>query len=73
MRVLKVTQNGAIRWKSYYWVYLTATLKGKYIGIEDLGKGIWEVYYNRSVFLGYFNENELRNKEKSIRLKTNLV
>jgi len=22
-KVLKVTQNGAIRWKSYYWVYLT--------------------------------------------------
>ena len=72
IRVLKVTQNGAIRWKSYYWVYLTAALKGKYVGIEDLGQGIWKVYY-RTVFLGYFNENELRNKEKSIRLETNLV
>ena len=72
MRVLKVTQNGAIRWKSYYWVYLTAALKGKYVGIKDLGNGIWKVFY-RNVFLGYFNENELRNKEKSIRLETNLV
>lgn len=71
-KVLKVTQNGAIRWKSYYWVYLTAALKGKYVGIEDLGKGIWKVFY-RNVFLGFFNENELRNKEKSIRLETNLV
>jgi transposase InsO family protein len=72
MKVLKVTQNGAIRWKSYYWVYLTAALKGKYVGIQDIGNGIWKVFY-RNVFLGYFNENELRNKKTSIRLETNLV
>ena len=71
-KILKVTQNGAIRWKSYYWVYLTAALKGKYVGVEDLSNGIWKVFY-RNVFLGYFDENELRNKEKSIRLETNLV
>ena len=53
-------------------VYLTVALKGKYVGIEDLGNGIWKVFY-RNVFLGYFNENELRTKEKSIRLETNLV
>ena len=72
MRVLKVTKNGAIRWKSYYWVYLTASLMGKYIGIQELGNGIWKVFY-RNVFLGYFNEKELRNKESSTRLETNLV
>ncbi len=72
MKILKVTQNGAIRWKSYYWVYLTAALKGKYVGIEDLGNGIWKIFY-RNVFLGYFNENELRTKEQSTRLETNLV
>jgi len=71
-RVLKVTQNGAIRWKSYYWVYLTAALKGKYVGIEELGNGIWKVFY-RNVFLGFFNEKELRSKESSTRLETNLV
>jgi len=72
MKILKVTQNGAIRWKSYYWVYLTAALKGKYVGIEDLGNGIWKVFY-RDVFLGYFNEKDIRDKEKSTRLSTNLV
>ena len=71
-RVHKVTQNGAIRWKSYYWVYLTASLKGKYVGIEELGNGIWKVFY-RNVFLGFFNENELRNKDQHTRLETNLV
>ena len=72
MKVLKVTQNGAIRWKSYYWVYLTAALKGKYVGIVDLGNGIWKVFY-RNVFLGFFNETHLRNKKSSTRLETNLV
>jgi len=71
-KVLKVTQNGAIRWKSYYWVYLTAALKGKYVAIQDIGNGIWKVFY-RNVFLGFFDEKHLRNKKKSIRLETNLV
>ncbi|MDO5971371.1 hypothetical protein Q4Q35_16310 [Flavivirga aquimarina] len=71
-KVLKVTQNGAIRWRFYYWVYLTSALKGKYVGIEELGNGIWKVFY-RNVFLGFFNENELRNKKTNIRLETNLV
>tara|TARA_R110002124_G_scaffold109723_3_gene263127 strand:+ start:1160 stop:1459 length:300 start_codon:yes stop_codon:yes gene_type:complete len=71
-KVHKVTQNGAIQWKSYYWVYLTVALKGKYVGIEKLGNGIWKVFY-RKAFLGFFNENELRNKEQSTRLETNLA
>lgn len=72
MKVLKVTKNGSIRWSSYYWVYLSASLKGKYIGALEIGNGIWRVFY-RNVFLGYFNENELRNKDQSVRLATNLV
>jgi hypothetical protein len=71
-KVLKVTQNGPIRWKSYYWVYLTAALKGKYVAIEDSGNGIWKAFY-RDVFLGFFDERNLRNKESSTRLETNLV
>ena len=34
----------------------------------EFGKYIIETY-----FLGFFNENELRNKEGSTRLETNLV
>lgn len=45
MKVMKVCENGSIRWKSYYWVYLTAVLKGKYMGAEDQGNGIWRVSY----------------------------
>jgi transposase InsO family protein len=72
LRVLKVTKNGAIRWGAYNWVYLSASLQGKYVGALEMGNGIWRVFY-RNVFLGYFNENELRTKDKSVRLETNLV
>ena len=72
MKVLRVANNGAVRWNSYYWVYLTACLHGKYVGIEELGNGIWKVFY-RNVFLGFFNEKELRSKESRTRLETNLV
>jgi len=72
MRVLKVTKNGSMRWGAYNWVYLSASLQGKYVGALEMGNGIWRVFY-RDVFLGYFNENELRTKEKSVRLETNLV
>jgi len=33
---------------------------------------VWKVFY-RNVFLGYFNEKDIRDKEKSIRLSPNLV
>jgi len=71
-KVLKVTESGAVRWKSYYWVYVSAALKGKYVAIEDIGKGIWKVFY-RNVFLGFFDQRNLRNKQESTRLETNLV
>ncbi|RLD61118.1 MAG: hypothetical protein DRJ01_08505 [Bacteroidetes bacterium] len=54
------------------WAYLTASLKGKYEGVLKMDNGIWRVFY-RNVFLGYFDENELRTKGKSVRLETNLV
>ena len=69
---MKVTQNGAIRWKSYHWVYLTAALKGKYVGVEEMGNGIWKVGY-RNVFLGFFDEKNIRDKQISIRLSQNMV
>ena len=71
-KIMKVTQNGAVRWKTKYWVYLTVALKGKYVAIEDLGNGIWRVYYY-NVFLGYFDDRNIRNKQKSIRISQNLV
>lgn len=71
-KILKVTKSGAIRWKSYYWVYVSAALKGKHVAIEDIGNGIWKVFF-RNVFLGFFDEKHLRNKQQSTRLEINLV
>lgn len=72
MQVMKVTQNGSIRWRTYYWIYLTASLKGKHVGVLEMGNGIWRVYY-RNVFLGFFDEKNIRKKQVSIRLSQNLV
>ncbi len=72
MKVMNVVKNGSIRWKSYYWVFLTECLIGKRVGAEEIGNGIWKVYY-RDVFLGYFNEKDIREKQTSTRLSINLV
>ncbi|MFT5253131.1 MAG: hypothetical protein ACI87N_002160 [Flavobacteriales bacterium] len=42
------------------------------MAIQDIGNGIWKVFY-RDVFLGFFDERHLRNKETTTRLETNLV
>lgn len=67
-----VTLNGAIRWKANYWVYMARGLAGKYIGLEELGNGIWRVYY-RGVFLGYFDESRLGMENRSTRLTQHIV
>lgn len=38
-----VSQNEAMRWKTYYWVYLTANFKERYVGAEDQRNEIWRV------------------------------
>jgi len=72
MKVMNVTQNGSVRWKSYFWVYMCRGLISKQVAAEEIGNGVWKVFY-RDVFLGYFNENNIRIKEQSTRLETNLV
>lgn len=67
-----VTLNGAIRWKSFYWVYMARGLAGKHVGMKQIGNGIWKVFY-RDVFLGFFNEKMIKHKNKSIRLTPNIV
>ncbi len=44
----------------------------KYVGIQEMGNGIWRVFYS-NVFLGFFDEKYLRNKEQATRLEINLV
>jgi hypothetical protein len=67
MKVVRVCKSGTIRWKSFYWVFISNCLYGKYIGLEETGNGIWKVFY-RNVFLGYFNEKELKEKQQILKL-----
>ena len=52
--------------------HLQKMIKAKYVGFLELGNGIWKVYY-RNVFLGFFDQRNLRHKQQSTRLETNLV
>ena len=72
MKVMNVTLNGSVRWKAYFWVYMSRGLIGRQVAAQEIGNGIWKVFY-RNVFLGYFNEKDIRDKQKAIRLSTNLV
>ena len=72
MKVINVTTSGAMRWKSYYWVYMSRALIGKQVAAEEIGNGVWKVFF-RNIFLGYFSEKDIRVKEQALRLSTNLV
>ena len=67
-----VSRTGAIRWKSYYWVYVSASLKNKYVGVEEMGEGIYRVYY-RGIFLGYFDDTILEKRGQVLKLQTTIV
>lgn len=62
-----VCRNGAIRWGASKWVVVSTTLIEKYIGLEEIVKGKWRVYY-RDTLLGYLDERELRIQDQLGRL-----
>ena len=59
MRVKYVCRNGAIRWGAGKWVMVSTTLIEKYVGLEEIVRGKWRVYY-RDTLLGYLDERTLR-------------
>jgi putative transposase len=42
--VRRVSRNSGIRWK-HQWVGVTQTLAGEYVGLEEVGDGLWDVYF----------------------------
>jgi len=70
--VRRVTKNGALRWRSSKWVMVSTTLIDKDVGLEELGEGLWRIYY-RQKFLGYFDEKNLRIQDEAGRLKRNNI
>jgi len=63
MVVRYVSRNAAIRWKSYYWVMVSSCLAEKHVGLEELGNGIWRVFF-RQKLLGYLDEKTLRIEDE---------
>jgi len=61
-KVNKVCKNGASRWGAYNWLWVSRAAAGRYIGAEEIGNGIWNVYY-RNVLLGFMDEKLITEKE----------
>lgn len=66
--VKRVYHNSCIRWGSDKWVMVATPLMDKEIGMEELGEGIWRVYF-RNKLLGYLDEKSLRIKDIERRTK----
>jgi putative transposase len=49
-----VSTNSGIRWKSQ-WVSVTRLLAGKRIGLEEVGEGLWDVWFG-PIWLGRLDE-----------------
>lgn len=71
-QVRRVCRNGALRWRSTKWVMISTSLMEKNVGLEEIGEGLWRVYF-RQKMLGYFDENSLRIQDELGRLKRNNV
>ena len=56
-KIRYVCKNGCLRWGKREWVMVSTALIGKNIGLEEVGEGIWRVYF-RHILLGYLNEKE---------------
>lgn len=54
-----VTHNGAIRLERNDWLFLTTALAGKNVGFENIGNGIYRIFF-RDFFLGYA---DMRNRK----------
>ncbi len=68
--VRRVCRNGALRWGTTKWIMISTTLIEKYVGLEEIGQGIWRVLF-RQKLLGYFEEKVLRIQDELGRLKRN--
>jgi putative transposase len=53
-----VSENGAIRWRKA-WVGVTTVLAHEYVGLEEVGDGLWDVYFSR-LRLGRLDERRMQ-------------
>jgi len=57
-----VSANGGIRWHCA-WVNVTTTLIGDYVGLEEVGDGLWDVYFSH-LRLGRLDERRMRIEDR---------
>lgn len=62
-----VSANGGIRWKCAR-VNVTHTLEAQFVGLEEVGDGLWDVYFG-PILLGRMDERTLRIEDKNGRLR----
>ena len=55
----KVDHSGMIRWKNNSRLFLSHTLHGETVGLEEIDDGVWSLYYG-PVLLARFDERERR-------------
>jgi transposase InsO family protein len=67
-----VCRNGALRWGHAKWVGVSTALNEKRVGLEEVGDGIWRVYFRQKV-IGYLNEKVMRIQDKQGRYGRNRV
>lgn len=66
-----VSRNSGIRWKRH-WVCVTHTLAGEFVGLEEVGDGVWDVYFG-PLKLGRMDERILRIEDhqgRTVRKRT---
>jgi hypothetical protein len=66
-----VSKNCGIRWKSQR-VLVTHTLAGEYVGLEEVGDGVWDVFFG-PVRLGRLDERRLQVEDDKGRWKRKTV
>jgi len=66
--VRRVYKNGAIRWGSEHWIMVSTALIYKDNGLEELGNGIWGLFF-RCKLLGYLDEKTYRIQDEKGRSK----
>lgn len=68
----RVSKNGAVRWPGNKWLYVSTSIPGQNIGLEEIDDGLYSVWYC-NVRLGYFNESKLRIEDDLGRFKRNML
>jgi putative transposase len=66
-----VSANGGIRWNRR-WVNVSTVCVGEYVGLEEIGDGIWTVYFG-PIKLGQLFERHMRIEDQYGRLHRRTV